>query len=539
MSGQIYFRVKSRQIKKLCYNQLTYMPPKKRSGRRSVNKPILLKPVKPILPPVPKANFPSEVVAEAEQWSKKSKDIWVSEGKIRRDFRPILTLTIDPLRAQDFDDAISFQILANGHYEIGVHIADVSFYVRENTALDKEAAHRGTSVYIVGKTIPMLPEVLSNNLCSLMPDQDRLSFSAVFEMDDQAKIHHEWFGRGIIRSKRRFTYEEVERILESGTGDYAQELKTIDKLAIKLDAQKIADGALTFSDREVEFTLDETGKPINVAKKQFTRSHKLVEDFMLLANRRVAEFASKFNKNQPGHFVYRIHDEPDSEKILSLIDFLKPLGYELKLENKKVTTVGLKKLLASAQNTPEENIISRATIQTMAKAIYSLDNIGHYGLAFPHYTHFTSPIRRYPDLLVHRLLALYLDGKHPSAEELEHYGQQVIHSTTMERVAMEAERSSIKLKQAEFFTSKIGEIRMGIISGVTDFGLFIEDVETCAEGLVHISKIGNERFDFQAKAFSLVGQTTKTRFRLGDKVTVKVKKTIPERGLIDWEIVKI
>ena len=524
------------KIDNLCYD-VSLMPPQHRYGHRPAKKPDLLKPEKPVLPPVPKPNFPAEVDAEAKRWAETAEVIFVEEATKRRDFRPLLTLTIDPLRAQDFDDAISFQILPNGHYEVGVHIADVSFYVRENSALDTEAANRGTSVYIVGKTIPMLPEILSNNLCSLMPDQDRLSFSAVFEMDEDAKIHNEWFGRGIIRSKRLFTYEEVERILQSGQGEHATELKTIDNLAIKLDQQKIAKGALTFSDREVEFTLDAEGKPLNVIKKQFTRSHKLVEDFMLLANRQVAEFASKFNKNQAGHFVYRIHDQPDPEKLLSLIDFLKPLGYELALENKKVTTTSLKKLLAAAKNTPEENIVSRATIQTMAKAIYSLDNIGHYGLAFPHYTHFTSPIRRYPDLLVHRLLTLYLDGRRPSVEELENYGKSVIHSTTMERVAMEAERASIKLKQAEFFSAKIGEIRKGIISGVTDFGLFIEDVETGAEGLVHISKIGNERFEFQPKTFSLVGERTKTRYRLGDELTVKVKKTIPERGLIDWELV--
>lgn len=489
------------------------------------------------LPPIPKSTFPDKVLQETEKVANDSAKNWAEEIRQRKDFRSVTTLTIDPIRAKDFDDALSIRQLAHGRYEIGVHIADVSHYVTEGSAIDKEARKRATSVYFVDRVIPMLPEILSNDLCSLMPGVERLAFSTVFILNQNAEIESEWFGRTVIKSDRRFTYEEVDEILERGRGDYFVELRTLDALAKKLDENKQEAGALTFSDKEIEFVLDENGQPEKIYRLELTRSHKLVEDFMLLANRRVAEFASKYNKNRDGHFVYRIHDLPDQDKLRELALFLKPLGYDLAVKDKKVTTSALKKLLKEAAGSPEEAIINRATIQSMSRAVYSLNNIGHYGLAFAHYTHFTSPIRRYPDLMVHRLMATYLAGKKPTDKQLEACAEQVIHASLMERSAAEAERESRKLKIAEYFAEHVGEEISGTISGVTEFGLFVEDKATGGEGLIRISDLQDDYYEFLPRKFSLIGRKNKKQYRLGDAVRARIKKVNPKKGWVDLGLV--
>ncbi|KKS77789.1 MAG: ribonuclease R [Parcubacteria group bacterium GW2011_GWC1_43_11b] len=498
-----------------------------------VDKPIIKTP----LPPLPKPAFPEKVLLESQKIAEKARQNWEQEIRQRRDFRNVTTLTIDPPRAQDFDDAISLRQLPNNRYEVGVHIADVSYYLPEGSVVDKEARKRATSVYYVDRVVPMLPEILSNDLCSLQPQQERLAFSAVFVLTPEAEIESEWFGRTVIKSDRRFTYEEVDEIFEHGRGDYLVELKILDSLTKKLDEQKQIAGALAFVDRETEFVLDDHGQPQQIYRVELTRSHKLVEDLMLLANRRVAEFASKYNKNKMGYFVYRIHDAPDQDKLRDLALFLKPLGYDLEIKNKKVSTAALKKLLASASGQPEEAIINRATIQSMSRAIYSLDNIGHYGLAFPHYTHFTSPIRRYPDLLVHRLLALYLAGKRPTEAQLQQCAELVIHASLMERSAAEAERESKKTKIAEYFAQHVGEEIDGVIAGVTEFGIFVEDSATGGEGLVRIRDLGDDFYELKPKKFALIGRRHKKQYRLGDKVHARIKKVNPDRGWIDFELI--
>ncbi len=494
--------------------------------------------------------FPPEVESEAEAARKRALDDFSKELTVRRDFRGIPTFTIDPIDAKDYDDALSFKKLPTGHFEVGVHIADVSFFVRPGTVLDTEAQKRATSIYLVDRTIPMLPEVLSNGECSLVEGKDRFAFSAVFEMTPDGNIIKDWFGKSIINSSKRFAYEQVQDILDSPAkilseqnlggqegGQYFEELNTLNKLAYKLREQKIDAGALSFEDEEVKFKLDENGKPIDITKKERTDSHKLIEDFMLLANKRVAEYVSKLVKNQPFTFVYRIHESPDSEKMRALQDFLQPLGYKLEFNGKQVSSTELNKLLDSSVGQPEENIIQRATIRTMQKAIYSTKNVGHFGLAFPHYTHFTSPIRRYPDLMVHRLLEIYLSGKKPSNEMLSQYTELVIHCSAMEKLAAEAERDSIKYKQVEYLQDKIGEIFQGVISGVTEWGMYVEELETKADGLVRMADLKDDYYQLDQKNFAIVGEKLKKRYRLGDVINVRLKKVDLNRKIIDFELV--
>ncbi len=483
-------------------------------------------------------DFPPQVEKEADEIGKNAVSHIAEEAKNRRDFRSTFTCTIDPVDAKDFDDALSIKTLDDGNFEVGVHIADVSHYVRSGNALDDEARKRATSIYLVDRTIPMLPEVLSNNVCSLVPHEDRLTFAAVFIMDRKGNIKDEWYGRTIINSTRRFSYEEVQTILDKETGEYADELLALRDMARGLRERKIEAGAITFEDTEVKFKLDENGKPIGVYKKERTESHLLIEDFMLLANKKVAEYASRAHKGDSDAFVYRIHDFPNMEKIANLQSFLLPLGYNLKIEDEEISPTELNKLLEKAKGAPEEDIINRAAVRAMSKAIYSTRNIGHWGLAFSHYTHFTSPIRRYPDVLVHRLLADYLAGKKPTPATLISIAEDVVHSTEMEIKAAEAERESIRYKQVEYMLDKIGNEYDGVISGVTEWGIFVEENETKTEGLVRLGSLGDDYYEYNEKTFAIVGKKTNKTFRLGDKVKVKLVSADLTKKTIDFEFVK-
>ena len=447
------------------------------------------------------------------------------------------TCTIDPIDAKDFDDALSLQTLANGDYEVGVHIADVSHYLKPGTALDDEARKRATSIYLVDRTIPMLPEVLSNDLCSLNPNEDKLTFSAIFVMSPEGKIKERKFAKTVIRSAKRFTYEEGQVVLDTAQGPFAKELAILNTLAEKLRAEKIKNGAITFENEEVKFELDAAGHPIRIYKKTRTAIHLLIEDFMLLANRSVAEYASGLVKDADGKFVYRVHDLPDEEKLQQLANFLRPLGYHLPLAKGEIKSGDLNTFLQSVAGRPEEGMIKTAAMRSMAKAIYDMKNIGHYGLAFPHYTNFTSPIRRYPDVMVHRLLEIYLKGDVPSPELLREYRALAARCSVRELEAQDAERESIKFKQAEFMQDKVGRVYDGIISGLAKWGIYIQEPETLAEGMVKLNDMKDDYYIFDEKNYAMVGERTKRRFRLGDKVRVKVVSAVPAQRLIDFAFV--
>ncbi|MDO8183891.1 MAG: RNB domain-containing ribonuclease, partial [bacterium] len=415
--------------------------------------------------------------------------------------------------------------------------ADVSHYVRPGSALDDEARRRATSIYLVDRTIPMLPEVLSNDVCSLVPHEERLTFGAVFTLNQASEIVNEWFGRTIIKSDHRFSYEEAQASLDGKSDKYATELKNLNELAYKLREQKVDAGAITFDDTEVKFILDAKGKPVEVVQKVRTDSHLLIEDFMLLANKRVAEFASKYNEHQPHTFIYRVHDWPNIEKLGNLANFLKPLGYELSLAKDRLHSSDLNQLLATAAERAESHIVNRAAIRAMAKAVYSTENIGHWGLAFLYYTHFTSPIRRWPDVLVHRLLTIFLTKKKPTLAMLKSVSEDVISASAREGEAAEAERESIKYKQVEYMSAHIGEQYEGIISGAAEFGLFVEELSTKAEGLVPVRDL-DDYYDYDEKTISLIGRKTKKRYRLGDKIKIKIKAADPARRRLDFSLVE-
>lgn len=456
----------------------------------------------------------------------------------RRDFRAVTTFTIDPDDAKDFDDALSIRSLGNGIWEIGVHIADVTHYIRPGDTIDVEAEERATSVYLVDRTIPMLPEKLSNGLCSLRPHEEKLCFSAVFEISEDLTIHKQWFGRTVIWSDRRFTYEEAQRIIETGEGEYRDEILKLNELAHRLRERRFARGAISFEREEFKFKLDENGKPLSVYHKEMKDSNHLIEEFMLLANKKVAEFVGKnpeTGRKSNKTFVYRIHDKPDEDKLLKFSDFVIRFGYYFRPDRIKDVSKQMNKLMDKVKGKSEENVISTLAIRTMAKAVYSTDNIGHYGLAFPYYTHFTSPIRRYPDMMVHRLLAHYLDnGKNADKAA---YEKKCEHSSEMEVRAADAERASIKYKMAEFLLDKIGEEYDGHITGITDWGIYVELDESLIEGMVSMRDVTDDFYRFDQNIYAAVGQSSGRKFTLGDLVRIKVKGVDLARRQIDFLLI--
>ena len=484
-------------------------------------------------------DFPLEFPKAAEAEALRIKNEVAPEELVkRRDFRGIWTCTIDPVDAKDFDDALSLQKLPDGNWEVGVHIADVSHYVTPGTAIDTEAYERGTSIYLVDRTIPMLPEQLSNLVCSLRPDEEKLCFSAVFKLNDKAEILEEWFGRTVIKSDRRYAYEEVQVMIEGAEGDFKNELMTLHNLSSKLREERFKKGSIAFKSQEVKFKLDEKGKPIGVMIKEQKEANYLIEDFMLLANRRVAErIATRKNKEgEAKTFVYRVHDEPNPEKLIRFSEFLKKLGYDFQTSSRKSITTSFNQLFDKILGKGEENMIETIAIRTMARAEYTTHNIGHYGLSFRYYTHFTSPIRRYPDLMVHRLLQWYLDEK-PSASESE-YDEKCKHSSDMERKAMEAERASVKYKQAEYLMDRIGEEFDGLISGVSKWGIFVELTESKCEGMVSLRLMNDDFYYLDEENYRIIGQRWGKIYRLGDNIRIKVKKIDLQKKQMDFDLVR-
>ncbi len=477
--------------------------------------------------------FPQEVLDET---AKIHSQVTPAEIKKRRDFRHITTFTIDPVDAKDFDDALSLLPLDNGNWQIGVHIADASHYIRPNTELDKEAIYRATSVYLVDRVVPMLPEKLSNELCSLKPNEDRLTFSAVFELDEEGNVHGEWFGKTVIHSNRRFSYEEAQERLDTKKGDYAQEIKVLNYIAKQLTKKRFAKGAINFETTEVKFKLNEQGVPIGIYFKERKEAHRLIEEYMLLANQRVAEFVvSQTENDRPKAMVYRIHESPNAEKLENFSKFAKTFGYEISLFGKQMAR-SINKLIDDTNNTPQQNILQSLAVRTMAKAKYSTETIGHFGLAMPHYTHFTSPIRRYPDILAHRLLEKYLTGG--ASESQKTLDKICQHATDMEKRASEAERASTKYKQVEYMQLQDqNKIYDGVVTGVTEWGVYVEITETKCEGMVRLSEIWDDQYVLDAPNYCVIGTHTGKKIMFGDLVKVKLKNTNIEKRTIDLSIV--
>lgn len=478
--------------------------------------------------------YPEHVEKAAEKI-----DAGITKAEIakREDFRNVTTFTIDPRDAKDFDDALSIRQLANGNWEVGVHIADVTHYVTPNSTIDKEARERATSVYLVDRTIPMLPERLSNGICSLRPDEEKLTFSAIFELDAKANVINYRIGRTVIRSDRRFTYEEAQQIIEMGEGDFAREIQTLDSLAKHLRRRRYDAGALEFDRAEVRFEIDSEGRPTSVYFKESKDSNKLIEEFMLLANLTVAESIGKVRGGRKAkNFVYRVHDKPDPEKIANFANIASRFGFKINPEGRAAeVNKGLNRLLRDVKGRGEENMLSILAIRSMAKAIYTTDNVGHYGLALDYYTHFTSPIRRYPDMMVHRLLAKYAEGGR-TADKLR-LEEQCRHSSDMELLASNAERASIRYKQVEYMQGKMGQIYAGVISGVTEWGFYVELDENMCEGLVPVRDLDDDYYELDEKNYCLIGRAHHNKYTLGDRVKVQVARADLERKQLDFALI--
>lgn len=477
--------------------------------------------------------FPPEVIAQAEKYSLKIEQAEIDK---RRDFRNITTFTIDPDDAKDFDDALSIEYLDNGDYEIGIHIADVSHYVTPGSPLDKEAFRRATSVYLVDRVVPMLPENLSNMVCSLRPKEDKLCYSAVFKITPSGDVVDEWFGRTIIHSDHRFTYDDVQKVIETKEGPFAKEVLLLNKLAHDLRAERFRRGSIRFESEELKFKLDENGKPLSVFVKERKDAHMLVEDFMLLANRMVSAYVSALSGGQfRASFVYRVHDAPDMDRLRTFARFVERFGYEINTKGRKEISASFNKLVEDLEGKDEADIIESMAIRTMAKAIYTTKNIGHYGLAFQHYSHFTSPIRRYPDVLVHRLLDMYMAGAKPvQQEQLE---KDCMHCSERERAATQAERASTKYKQIEMIKAQIGEVFEGIVGSITDFGFYVVIDYNHCEGMVRFATMRDDKYFFDEDEYCVVANRSGRKIRLGQKVQVELKKADLRTRQVDFEYI--
>jgi ribonuclease R len=476
--------------------------------------------------------FSEEIETEADRISD---TIEPAEIKSRRDFRKVPTFTIDPGDAKDYDDALSYKELGNGMAEIGIHIADVTHYVLPKTELDKEAYNRGTSVYLVDRVVPMLPEKLSNGVCSLRPREEKLCFSAVFEINKQGEIQKEWFGKTIIFSDRRFTYEEAQKVIDTGTGEMKEEILSLYGIAMKLREKRFSDGSIAFDRVEVKFNLDQDGAPLGVYFKENKTANQLIEEFMLLANKRVAELIGekKLKDKKPRSFVFRIHDKPKSEKLDKLSRFVTRFGLQLRTVKQDISS-SMNKLLQDVKGKNEQDLIEKLAIRAMAKAKYTTHNIGHYGLAFDYYTHFTSPIRRYPDMMVHRLLEGYL--KEESSRNQDRLERECVHSSNMEQKAMNAEWASIKYKQVEFMMDKVGEVFDGIISGVAEWGLYVEIIENKCEGMIPIRELDDDFYEFDEDEYCLKGRSNLKCYRLGDPIKIEIYRTNIAKRQLDFRL---